>query len=586
MISKKTFALSLAALAMGLASCGGGQTSSSESVAPSSSEEEGPSIPVVEGKTAVYFELDPESPVNATNMPSYVSPFATGVWNAWATGPATESNGIVEFTRLEETNIYYGYIADYDDTKYAADRGYQLALGYNESAQVGDMAGMNWTYKSVSCASYVGLGHPTFPAPTDGIIKLTAQPDGGEESAAGHQFETAPAAPVVLHNWHIAVDLSDEIVTFLSENSGFGLAIKGSFDSWGGAHLMDFDLTEKTASYNLGDVIAGNAGEMCIAIVNQTGVIEDKYNLTGDGAHAANSVDDNGIYHLGNLKYAPLKLDGDDYVGSWGTLSIPEFQNGSVAEDEVAYVYPESAVAITNDVLLVLVNSGEEYPDTFTPHLAGAINSWSHTAFEYDEELFAYALTISATDDQGNPVFYEGVGSEFKITDGTWTGAIGVENENAALVIPSNDAASYIEISFDFALLGTSDAAEASLSIVYGELFLDNLTITLEDSGETGLSADVTPAIPGAFNGWDNTSVMTADGDDWTYVISYEVGLHVGVPYEFKVTPEGSWDGALCAEGNGNASFILSAETAAIILSGDLSLLGGAGGVLSVSAVA
>lgn len=219
---KKSF-VCLAALAMafGLASCG--ETTSTDSPdkpdstpesptstpdspdvsSPEDSTPVGPSVelPHEEGKLTFYFELGDE---DAT--PEYVSYFATGNWlkSVADTGkdwPTSAANGAIEFVKLEDTNIYYGFSAFVDSEQTNLE--YQLTAGYASDSGA-PSTGVNWSYKSDEClavAGDAGLGNPSF----------TLDSEKGEVALGTHHFTTSglPGAIQMVENVTVSITLKE-----------------------------------------------------------------------------------------------------------------------------------------------------------------------------------------------------------------------------------------------------------------------------------------------------------------------------------------------------------------------------------------
>lgn len=581
MINKKLLAIAMGALAMGLASCGGNSSeptvdSSAEPVVSETEPDEGGAVcPVVEGKTAVYFKVAEGSAA----LPSWASYYATGCWNGWATGAATEANGIVEFQQLGDSNIYYGYMPTFDDATYSADRGFQLAVGYNASAGLSAASsGMNWTYKSASCASWPGEEHPKFEAPVNNEIFLRAHWKD-ESVEAAHKFESVPPEPIVLKNYSLQFKVSEALKEKLTgEYSYRSLAVKGSFNDWG-TTILSYDEKNDVYSVSLGDVIANTTGEMCVSVVNQTGILEDKYNLTksaeadskAEGGVRANSVGEDGIFHLGNLVYSPLKFDGNDHVAYWGTLDIPAKQNGSVDKDNVAYVFPGVPEAVKGSFDIVLANSGEgALPEGTVPHYAGMFNGWKHEAFSLGEDG-VYHYTVTPTEKA--PVYYN-VGYEMKVTMGDWDHPQVDDGTGANIVVRLASAMSVpVTVSFDFSKLGVE---KTGATVKYGNPMTQDIHINVtSDSAEHVLAEGANLYVAGSWNGWNNAeaNIMTKDGDKYVYTIPANT-MNIGTALAFGVITNVSWTGKLVGAGLANFSFTIEEGKTNVNIVGNLALCG------------
>lgn len=583
MINKKLLAIAMGALAMGLASCGvkPGTTSEPESETPATSQET-VEIPEEEGKTAIYFEVGEGS----VALPAWASYYATGCWNGWATGAPTAENGIVEFQQLGDTNVYYGYITGYDDTQYTADRGFQLAIGYNASAKLAPSAsGMNWTYKSVSCASWPGVEHPTYAEPTDGKIFLQAIYKDGT-LGKGHVFEAFPPEPILLKNYSLEFAVSDALKEKLAGDYSYcTLAIKGSFNDWSVVPL-DYVKDKDVYSIKLGDVIAGAPGEMCVGLVNQTGILEDKYSLTkgkdaagkeSEGSKKEDTVGkDDGVYHLGNLTYNPIKLDGDNHAAFWGTLDIPTKQNGSKDADKVAYEFPGLPKKVESAFDIVLKNSGTgALPEGTVPHFAGDFNGWpnkDHDEFTLGEDgTYTYKVTPTAE----KPVYYD-VAYGMKVTAGDWTKPQ-VESETGNIAIKLTSAMSMpVTVSFDFAKLGV----EKTLATVqYGNPMTKDIKINVSsDSAEHVLAEGANLYVAGSWNGWGDAVTteagkMVKEGDKYVYTIPANT-MNIGTSLQFGVITNSAWAGKLSAAGGSNFSFTIEGDKTNVNIVGDLSKCG------------
>jgi hypothetical protein len=78
---------------------------------------------------------------------------------------------------------------------------------------------------------------------------------------------------------------------------------------------------------------------------------------------------------------------------------------------------------------------------------------------------------------------------------------------------------------------------------------------------------------------------MTANGTKWSYTITAKAKqFQFFASYEFKITPTGTWDGAIAGADGANLSFSISDITKlTVTVSADYALLGAAGGVGTVT---
>lgn len=565
--SKKLLGFALLSATMILASCGGngnsGQSSGAQSDPASGGGESSAVCPVVEGKTAIYFKVAEDS----VELPSWCSYFLTGVWNGWA----TSADGAIEMQKLEGTDdIFYGYIDGYDDSAYAADRGYQLTMGYNASSGLGaDSLGINWSYKALSNASWPGVEHPTFNAPENGEIHLLANYKTGEVEDT-FKWSAALPEPIVLHNYTVKFTVSADVAVGLTGDVK-GLAYKGTTNGWGYTELTE---SEGVYSFTVPEIIANSTYEMCVAPVTAAKVLDDKYNLTGTGTKNDDSVDaEDGKFHLGNLTFTPLALDGDDAVLDWGELQIPEIANGTV--DEV-YAFP-TATPLGHDITIRL--SDKEDGTGFSgEHLAvaGSWNGWSYKEENYmnAEADGSYTYVIPA--DQ----CFIGTKLEWGIiSNSSWAGKLVQDNGDGELenmaVTPEANKIVY-DVVADLSKIGVEDAA--AISIDYHEQFINGIKIIVNDDGDDGIGDDLTLAVAGSWNGWahkeENYMTPNADRSVWTYEIADDT-VFVGEKLEFGIISNSNWAGKLSAEGGANFSFVVrEGETQEVEIIGDLALNG------------
>lgn len=589
--SKKLSLVMLLSASMILAGCNNATPSSSDasassatpsdssvvpSVDPSSTEETPADVPTQEGATTFYIEVAEDS----VALPSWCSYFLTGCMNGWKT---TIADGAIELEQLEDTNIYYAIVEGYDDDANKADRGYQVTMGYNESSNLGASSlGINWSYKGQSNNSFANLDHPVFDAPVDGIVHITALWSDGTVDEGGFKWTAALPEPIVAKNYTVKFALSTELAAAVSawntekKASGVtGFAVKGGHNGWAWTPMTKVDDTHY--SFTVESIICGVSYEMCVAPLTAAGVDGDAYNLSGTGAKAPDTTDKDGNFHVGNLFFTPMVLDGDNFTFEWGDLVLPEKANGA---KEGTYVLP-SAVAIQQDLVIELKNTnknGDGFATGKTPTLASDIApvAWNPTDatnhFVYDEATQKWSFTF-AYDAQAGAKFFYGVSYEFKIVDGLgWEKAAANAGENASFVVADSYALPVV-VELDFAKLGVEDQ---TLSVSYGALLSSPVTITLTDNGTGTLGDGVEPAIPGSFNGWknDGSDKMTkVDDDTYTYVIASGT-LKIGETAEFKIVSSGSWSGAMENGGNNLTFRITDLTKLNVNISGDFSKLG------------
>ena len=553
--NKKLWAALILSASMLLAGCGETNpgTSDSNPDTTSSAPDVMPSVPKTEGSTTFFIEVAEDS----IELPSYCSYFLTGCMTGWK---EKKADGALELINLEGTNIYYVEVAGYDDAANEADRGYQITMGYNESSNLGDSkVGINWSYKAKSNSSYPGLDHPTFDAPVDGVVHITAKYNDGSIDEAGWKWEAALPEPVIVNNYTVQFELSAALsaqITAWNEEKGesgvTGLSVKGGFNDWAWEKLTKVDDTHY--KFTVESIIAGVSYEMCVAPHTAAGT-EDAYNLTGTGAKADDTTDEDGTYHLGNLYMTPLALDGDDYTKNWGVLSAPAKANGTKGD---AYALP---VAQKLDEKIVITVSDKEggtgLADGLNLYVAGDWNGWNNAeankmAYDSVSKKYSYTMPIDC---------YVGVKHEFGvIATSDWKGKLVMAGEEEGslvnfAIIPEANKYMY-DIVGDLSKVGTTDSAG---TVSYHGAYVNGIIITVTDKeGGTGLGAGKSLYIAGSWNGWSNAEAnkMAYDSNSKEYTYTIADGIaQVGAELQFGVISNANWAGKLSAEGGSNFSF-------------------------------
>ena len=595
MVNKK-IGIVLALAALGLAGCG--STTSSASKAATSS------TPAATSSTPAATTSIPETSIPSVDIPTkadnftfyfhfkasdkvkslekWTSPFIDGVFNGWDAHPG------VEMTALTGTDIYYAFVEKtaVNWEKNANDLGYQLCLGYNDASGVGDsMKGIaGYTYKNDFALNFSGVSHPVWATkgaavPEKDVIDLRAYTYGDDQHVwTGNgddfmSFAAQPVEPVILKNYKITVDLSEVKKSAPDYISGY--MVKGSYDSWAKSTLMTAGTGTSADIYTIdcGDVIAGAQIEFCVAPVTLAITeVQDAYVFKdGTGTFVA------GTSGNGNASLTPLKLDGNDHTEAWGKFAL-----------QTGYVWPIAPVAMTEDVTITLSNSGTgALAAGTTIYVAGSWNGWSADA--------ANAMTANADGTYSYVIpaakMYVNVELQFGvITNSNWTGKLVAADatDPTKLVNFAFRPAEHmllLDLAGDFALLGVTDSA-GTLSY-HGAYIPEATVITIDfvNSGTGALATGVAPCIPGAFDGWDNATAMTANGTKWSYTITAKAKqFQFFASYEFKITPTGTWDGAIAGADGANLSFSISDITKlTVTVSADYALLGAAGGVGTVT---
>ena len=483
--SKKLSLVMLLSASMILAGCNNATPSSSSgsassatpsdssvvpSVDPTSSQEAPADVPTQEGATTFYIEVAEDS----VALPSWCSYFLTGCMNGWKT---TIADGAIELEQLEDTNIYYAIVEGYDDDANKADRGYQVTMGYNESSNLGASSlGINWSYKGQSNASFSGLDHPVFDAPVDDIVHITATWSDGTVDEGGFKWTAALPEPIVAKNYTVQFALSTELAAAVSawntekKASGVtGFAVKGGHNDWAWTPMTKVDDTHY--SFTVESIICGVSYEMCVAPLTAAGVDGDAYNLSGTGAKAADTTDEDGNFHVGNLFFTPMALDGDNFTFEWGDLVLPAKASGT----DQAYALP-SATKLNQTITIRVfdIEGGTGLAEGLSLYVAGNWNGWNNDAANVmTENEGVYSYVIPSTVD-----IYEGVALEFGvISNSTWAGKLSDKGGANFKIIPEVNKV-YFDIVGDLSKNGTTDSEG---TVNYHGQYVNGIVITVSD---------------------------------------------------------------------------------------------------------
>ncbi|MBP5216424.1 MAG: PT domain-containing protein [Bacilli bacterium] len=572
--NKKLILAALLSASMILAGCDGGTPASQPTSQPASQPTSQPTsqtsaeptadVPTEAGKTTFYIEVASDS----IALPTWCSYFLTGCMNGWATTP---SGGVIELQNLANTNIYYAIVAGYDDEANAADRGYQVTMGYNASSQLGDASqGINWSYKGKSNASFSGLDHPTFDAPVDGIVHITAKWSDDTVDEAGFKWDAALPEPVTVDNYTVKFTVDPTLKTLVdawnSEKGASGVtgyAVKGTHNDWSWKALK----AEEDGSYTftVDKIICGVTYEMCVAPLTAAGVDGDAYNLTGTGVKAADTTDEDGTYHIGNFSFTPLALDGDDYVATWGALKAPEKASGEI---DTAYALP-SATKLDHTITIRVydIENGTGLGEGKHLYVAGSWNGWGlgdndANIMTENEGVYSYEITAD---------IYVGVALEFGIiSNSTWAGKLSAEGGANFKIIPEVNKTKF-DIVGDLSKNGVEDSVG---TYDYHGDFVNGIVITVSDiEGGTGLGEGKHLYVAGSWNGWglgdNDANIMTENEGVYTYTIADNTAT-IGAKLEFGIISNSSWAGKLSAEGGANFSFTVEAGKLHVNIVGDL----------------
>ena len=296
MMNKKgLFAVALLA-ALGLGACGGTGESSTPEESTTTSETGG-STPVAdadwvadyeeEGKMFFYFQLGTTPAVDGTaaltSFSSWVSPFVTGGFNAFAEADAPEMKAI------EGHEGYYGVSIEwtFDPTTATADDkpyDYQLTLGYNSTSGAPKL-GIDWAYKSNEIsASYGPVDNPNWQA---GLSE-----SGLSISLGTHSWSTEPPKPIIIEDYTREFFITDGTKDAdgnynpATVPSYVTLRIAGSMNAWDSA--LDSTANVLTPvegkagyyTYNFGDVVKQSTIEY--KVVATSSVSSDFWANTAD----------------------------------------------------------------------------------------------------------------------------------------------------------------------------------------------------------------------------------------------------------------------------------------------------------------
>ena len=522
-------------------------------------------VPTEADKTTFYIEVSPES----VALPTWCSYFLTGCMNGWAMTP---NNGAIELQQLSDTNIYYAIVADYDDEANAADRGYQVTMGYNADSGLGDeKQGIDWSYKGKSNASFSGLDHPTFDAPVNGVVHITAKWSDDTVDADGFEWDEALPEPVVIHNYTVKFALGDDVVAAVTAwnaekgDSGVtGYAVKGAHNGWTWTAMDKVDNTHY--SFTVDSIICGVKYEMCVAPMTAAGVDGDAYSLTGDGVKNDDVTDEDGTYHIGNFSFSPLSLDLDDYVWDWGTLHLPTKVNGA---KEGTYALPTATkLAHSVTVRVFDIEGGTGLAEGLSLYIAGKFSGWGEAVGNDDYKLVlegdAYVYTFTMD-------LYVGVAIEFGIiSNKDWAGKLSAEGGANFKLVPELNKTKF-DIVGDLSKNGVEDSVG---TVNYHGDYVNGIVITVSDiEGGTGLGEGKHLYVAGSWNGWgpgeNDANIMTENEGVYTYTIADNTAT-IGAKLEFGIISNKDWAGKLSAEGGNNFSFTVEAGKLHVNIVGDL----------------
>lgn len=265
---KKSLLIIAAMTTLGLVACG----------------EKTPEVPVEEGKVTFYLELGADYGVTSLN--EWESIFVTGGFNGFATG-----YNAFEFQQLGETTTYYAQVS-LDAVDFTANQGteYQLLLGYNQSAGLGEKdSGLQWidTRKSYECNEGVGggLGNPTFEY-TEGAQTI---------NLGTHNFKANLEKVEPIQNVTLSLELTEALPEYGQ------ILIFGSFNGWqtpgegkDNAKLindakMTPDADRKVFTYHLAEVLPGDY-ECCFCCEYTTVTDSITWNKVGGDANIPFSI--------------------------------------------------------------------------------------------------------------------------------------------------------------------------------------------------------------------------------------------------------------------------------------------------------
>lgn len=401
MMNKKgLFAVALLA-ALGLGACGE-TTGSSTSEEPASSEPasqpaEGADWVAEyeeEGKMFFYFQLGTTAAADGTaaltSFSSWVSPFVTGAFNAFAEADAPEMKAV------EGHDGYYGVSIDwtYDPTTAtdAKPYDYQLTLGYNSTSGAPKL-GIDWTFKSNEIsASYGPVDNPNWQA---GLSE-----SGLSINLGSHSWSTEPPKPVILEDYtrefFITDGTKDDDGNYLPATvpSYVTLRIAGSMNGWDSA--LDSTTNVLTPvegkagyyTYNFGDVVKQSAIEY--KVVATSSVSSDFW---------ANSADLSATTTTGGGNATFVAIGADDITES-GPLTM------------IFSAWPADPAAVAPIDVTIKVTLTDYVEGDVTVN--GSFNGWTDgiamTAVEGEEKT--YTATIADVNAPGKVDF------QFRVTIG------------------------------------------------------------------------------------------------------------------------------------------------------------------------
>ncbi len=381
MMNKKgLFAVALLA-ALGLGACG-------ETTGSSTSEEPGSSEPASqpaeeadwvadyeeEGKMFFYFQLGTTPAADGTaalsSFSSWVSPFVTGGFNAFAETEAPE------MTAVEGHDGYYGVSIDWEFDP-SADQAYeyQLTLGYNSTSGAPTL-GMNWNYKSNEIsAAYGPLDNPNWEG---GMSE-----SGLSINLGSHSWSAEPPKPIIIEDYtrefFITDGKKDDNGKYLPATvpDYVTLRIAGSMNAWDDALdsttnvLTPIEGRPGYYTYNFGDIVKQSIVEY--KVVATSAASSDFWANTAD-LSAVNTNEG------GNATFVAI---GADDITESGPLTMIF---GSWPSD------PSSIMPIDLTVKVTLTDYAEG-----DVTVNGSFNAWGDgvamTSVEGEDNTFEAALT-------------------------------------------------------------------------------------------------------------------------------------------------------------------------------------------------
>jgi hypothetical protein len=411
--------LALGALAVGaLVSCGGGTDDGGGGDGGNTD------VPTQEGSYTFTFKMSDDSAAQE----SYASVYLTGNFNNFATG-----YDAVEMQQLEgDTSVWYAFV---DASLVEADTtyGYQLVIGYNESANMADASsGLQWddTRKTDEALALAGG--------TDNLIYTLTE--GSYVIDLGtHKFShTLPAPADPLKNYTLKFTFTKSVPTW-----GQPL-IFGSINGW---VTPSSDKTDKENEeiINAAKLTTADPDRKVRTITyDEIYANSYQYKLLVEYTTATTSITWNAVDETQENKTLLIyQTDGDNYTLDLGTVTM---------DFATKLPDPESVV----DIDFVLVNSGTgELGEGVVPAICGDFTSWAYTEMTKQEDgsyiLADYTVSI-ASHQLGIVNFAEGGTS--------WVGKIAAEEGN--LQFTATATMTTVTISGDFSKLGI----EASVGTV------------------------------------------------------------------------------------------------------------------------